>query len=116
MPKRDRAEYMRQYRARQRRERPIDAALLAALESPEADWRRMHPSAALVELARSLRDMEPDDGEGIIPPRPSTLAAPDARWRTLAPRSAFFSLTGAIAATLTPGYSPPCRGGRRVVA
>ena len=107
MPKRARAEYMRSYRLRRK---------LAAVEGPDADWRRMHPSAALVELARSLRDMEPDDGYLVIPPRPGTLTAPDARWRTLAPRSAFFSLTGAIAATLTPGYSPPRRGGRRVVA
>ena len=100
---RDRAAYMRQYRARQRRERPIDdAALLAALESPEADWRRMHPSAALVELARSLRDMEPDDGEGIIPPRPGTLIAPDAHWRSAALRTAFVALTMNIAASIAP--------------
>ena len=71
MPKRAQAEYMRSYRLRRK---------LAAVEGPDADWRRMHPSAALVELARSLPDMEPDDGEGIIPPRPGTLTAPDARW------------------------------------
>ena len=66
MPKRARAEYMRSYRLRRK---------LAAVEGPDADWRRMHPSAALVELARALPDMEPDDGEGIIPPRPGTLTA-----------------------------------------
>ena len=57
---------MRSYRLRRK---------LAAVEGPDADWRRMHPSAALVELARALPDMEPDDGEGIIPPRPGTLTA-----------------------------------------
>ena len=72
MPKRARAEYMRSYRLRRK---------LAAVEGPDADWRRMHPIAALVELARSLPDMEPDDGYLVIPPRPGTLTAPDARWR-----------------------------------
>ena len=93
MPKRDRAEYMRSYRLRRK---------LAAVEGPDAAWRRMHPSAALVELVRSLPDMEPDDGVDIIPPRPGTLTAPDARWRTLAPRVAFGSLTANIAATIAP--------------
>ena len=86
------AAYMREYRARKRQ--------LAALDSPDAAWRRMHPSAALVELARSLPDMKPIDGADIIPPRPGTLAAPDARWRTLGPRIAFGSLCANIAATL----------------
>ena len=40
MPKRARAEYMRSYRLRRK---------LAAVEGPDADWRRMHPTAALVE-------------------------------------------------------------------
>ena len=77
MPKRDRAAYMREYRARRNARRQgrtgPDVHQLAALESRDADWRRMHPIAALVELARALPDMEPDDGEGIIPPRPGTL-------------------------------------------
>ena len=94
MPKRDRAEYMRSYRLRRK---------LAAVEGPDADWRRMHPSAALVELGRALPDMEPDDGEGIIAPRPGTLTADDAHWRSAAPWSAYLSLSANIAATLTPG-------------
>ena len=44
---------------------------------------------ALVELARALPDMEPDDGYLVIPPRPGTLTAPDAHWRRLAPQGAF---------------------------
>ena len=94
MPKRARAEYMRSYRLRRK---------LAAVEGPDADWRRMHPSAALVELARALPDMEPDDGEGIIPPRPGTLTAPDAHWRRLAPQGAFAWLSMMVPAALTPG-------------
>ena len=102
MPQRDRAAYMRQYRARQDRAGPNEDQL-AALDSPDAAWRRMHPSAALVELARSLPDMKPIDGADIIPPRPGTLTADDTRWRTLAPRIAFGSLSANIAATLMPG-------------
>ena len=94
MPKRARAEYMRSYRLRRK---------LAAVEGPDAAWRRMHPIAALVELARSLPNVEPDDGFLVIPPRPGTLAADDARWRQLAPRIAFGSLSANIAATLMPG-------------
>ena len=89
-----RAAYMREYRQRRK---------LAALESPDADWRRMHPIAALVELARALPDMDPDDGEGIIAPRPGTLTADDARWRRLAPQGAFAWLSMMVAATVTPG-------------
>ena len=74
----------------------------AALESPDADWRRLHPTAALVELARALPDDAQDDGTGILPPRPGTIAAPDAHWRTLAPSGAFFWLTATIAATIGP--------------
>ena len=62
----------------------------------------MHPITALVELARALPDMEPDDGEGIIPPRPGTLTAPDAHWRRAAPRTAFVALTMNIAASIAP--------------
>ena len=62
----------------------------------------MRPSAALVELARALPDMEPDDGEGIIPPRPGTLIAPDAHWRSAALRTAFVALTMNIAASIAP--------------
>lgn len=113
MPKpRTRAEaaaYMREYRARKRADAttgaPVDVQDLAALESPDAAWRRMHPSAALVELARSLPDMEPDDGADFIPPHSGALAAPDARWRQFAPRIAFGSLSANIAATLTPEYA-----------
>ena len=104
MPKRDRAEYMRLYRARQRQVRTVpDAAQLAALESPDADWRRLPPVAALVELARSLPNMKPIDGADIIPPRPGILAAEDARWRTLAPRVAFGSLSANLAALALAG-------------
>ena len=103
MPKRDRAEYMRMYRARKRRGRAPDAAQLGVLSAPDADWRRMHPSAALVELGRALPDMEPDDGEGIIAPRPGTLTADDAHWRRLAPQGAFAWLSMMVAAALTPG-------------
>ena len=85
---------MRSYRLRRK---------LAAVEGSDAAWRRMHPIAALVELARSLPDVEPDDGFLVILPRPGTLAADDARWRQLAPRIAFGSLSANIAATLMPG-------------
>ena len=59
MPKRARAEYMRSYRLRRK---------LAALKSPDADWRRMHPTAALVELARAFPGEPPMDGDDTIPP------------------------------------------------
>ena len=67
----------------------------------------MHATAALVELARSLPDMKPDDGADITPPRlGTTIAAPDARWRTLAPSGAFYWLSTSIGAT-TAWESPP---------
>ena len=94
MPKRARAEYMRSYRLRRK---------LAALEGPDADWRRMHPTAALVELARAFPGEPPMDGDDTIPPRPGALTAEDARWRSAAPWSAYLSLSANIAATLTPG-------------
>ena len=100
-PQRDRAAYMREYRRKHKARPAPNAAQLAALESPDADWRRMHPTAALVELARGLPDMEPDDGEYVIPSR--TLGSPDAHWRNAAPRAAFYVLSANIAATLTPG-------------
>ena len=107
MPKRDRAEYMRLYRAKRKAERQDragpDEYQLAALDSPDADWRRLPPVAALVGLARALPDMEPDDGEGIVAPRPGTLTADDTHWRRLAPQSAFAWLSMMVAATLTPG-------------
>ena len=56
---------------------------------------------ALVALARALPDVAPIDGDDIMPSR--TLASPDAHWRTLAPRSAFVSLSATIAATVAPG-------------
>ena len=94
MLKRDRAEYMRSYRLRRK---------LAAVEGPDAAWRRMHPIAALVELARAFRGEAPMDGEDIIAPRPGALTSPDARWRQAAPLSSFMSLSANIAASLTPG-------------
>ena len=96
MPKRDRAEYMRSYRLRRK---------LAAVEGPDAAWRRMHPSAALVELARALPDMEPDDGEGIIAPRaPAPSPRPMPTGAALAPHGPRSSwLTMNIAASIAPG-------------
>ena len=79
-----------------------DTAQLTALESPDADWRSLPPVAALVELARSLPDMEPDDGYLVIPPRPGTLASPDAHWRTLVPQGAFAWLSMMISAAIGP--------------
>ena len=106
------AAYMREYRARQRREAQAAASPstadttalrlpdLAALESPEADWRSLPPVDALVTLARALPDVKPIDGAGVIASRPGALAADDARWRSLAPRIAYQSLTANIAATI----------------
>ena len=105
-PKRDRAAYMREYRARQRESAGADGAEappgidLAALDSPDADWRRLPPVDALVALARALPDMKPIVGADILPSRPGALAADDARWRSLAPRIAYQSLTANIAATI----------------
>ena len=104
MPKRDRAAYMREYRARQRTGAdgaatgaPFD---LAALEAPDADWRRLPPVDALVRLARALPDAKPLDGADVLPSPPGALAAADARWRSFAPRIAFAVLTDCTAATI----------------
>ena len=102
-PQRDRAAYMREYRRKHKARPAPNAAQLAALESPDADWRRMHPTAALVELARAFPGEPPMDGDDTIPPRPGALTAEDARWRSAAPWSAYLSLSANIAATLTPG-------------
>ena len=112
MPKqRTRAEaaaYMREYRARKRSgaataATTTDVQGLATLEAPDADWRRLPPVDALVTLARALPDVKPIDGADIIPPRPGILAAEDARWRTLAPRVAFGSLSANLAALALAG-------------
>ena len=50
-----------------------------------------------------LRRVFPAHGEGIIPPRPGTLTAPDAHWRRLAPQGAFAWLSMMVPAALTPG-------------
>lgn len=100
------AAYMREYRARGRESAgaiTTDAPAgidLAALESLEADWRNLPPVDALVALARALPDMKPMDGADIIALHPGALAADDARWRILAPRIAYQSLTANIAATI----------------
>ena len=100
MPKqRTRAEaaaYMREYR-RRRKGASFD---LAALDSPDADWRSLPPVDALVTLVWALPDMQPIDGAGVIAAPPGALAADDARWRILAPRIAYQSLTANIAATI----------------
>ena len=101
-PKRDRAAYMREYRARQRAadDDSADTGAPFALDSPDADWRRLPPVDALVRLARALPDESPLDGADVLPSPPGALAAADARWRTFAPRVAFAVLTDCTAATL----------------
>ena len=111
MPAKDPAAYMREYRARKRtgavtaatEDATTDVQDLATLEAPVADWRSLPPVDALVTLARALPDVKPIDGADIIPPRPGILAAPDARWRSLAPRIAFGSLSANIAALALAG-------------